>query len=91
MMDEKQILQDEIEQEKDKIVDKEKRYRDQMDNLRRIHQKNIDELNAKYEERRKYIEQEKKKLIEDKTRTIELEKQKLASLQKIDSDNREQA
>jgi hypothetical protein len=28
MMDEKQILQDEIEQEKDKIVDKEKRYRD---------------------------------------------------------------
>ena len=45
-----------------------------MDNLRRIHQKNIDELNAKYEERRKYIEQEKKKLIEDKTRTIELEK-----------------
>ena len=60
-----------------------------MDKLRQIHQKNIDELNNKYDEKRKYVEQEKKKLIEDKTRTIELEKNKLASLQKIDSDNRE--
>ena len=74
LMDEKQILQYEIEQEKDKIVEKEKKYRDEMDNLRRQHQKAIDALQTKQEDKRKYIEQEKKKLIEDKTRTIELEK-----------------
>ena len=51
-----------------------------MDNFRKLHQKAIDSLQAKYEEKRQFIEQEKKKLIEDKTRTIELEKQKLQSL-----------
>ena len=91
LMDEKQILQHEIEQEKDKIIEKEKKQRDELDKLRKIHQENIDDLNAKYDEKRKYIDSEKQKLIEDKTRTIELEKNKLASLQKIDSDNRESA
>ena len=64
LMDEKQILQHEIEQEKDKIIEKEKRQRDELDKLRKIHQKNIDDLNAKYDEKRKYIDTEKQKLIE---------------------------
>jgi len=51
-----------------------------MDKIREQHQKAIETLQAKYTEKQKYIETEKKRLIEDKTRTIELEKQKLSQL-----------
>ena len=57
-----------------------------MDNIRKQHTKAIEGLQSKYEEKQKYIETEKKRLIEDKTRTIELEKQKLSQLQKIDAE-----
>ena len=60
-----------------------------MDKMRQQHQKAIEALQAKQNEKQKYIETEKKRLIEDKTRTIELEKQKLAQLQKIDAEQRE--
>ena len=62
-----------------------------MDNIRQHHQRAIEALQIRYQERQKYIETEKKRLIEDKTRTIELEKQKLAQLQKIDAEQRELA
>ena len=51
-----------------------------MDKLREAHQKAIEALQAKQAEKLKHIENDKKRLIEDKTRTIELEKQKLAQL-----------
>ena len=51
MMDEKQILTYEIDQEKEKINAKEKNYRDQMDNMRKLHQKAIEALQYKYEEK----------------------------------------
>ena len=60
-----------------------------MDKMRQNHQRAIEALQSKQNEKQKYIETEKKRLIEDKTRTIELEKQKLAQLQKIDSEQRE--
>jgi hypothetical protein len=37
----------------------------------------------------KALEKDKTKLIEDKARTVELEKQKLQQLQKVDIDQRE--
>ena len=91
MMGPKEILQYEIEQERDKIAAREKRQRDAMETQRKMHQKAIEALQAKFEEQSKFIEQEKKRLIEDKARTIELEKQKLISLQKIDLDARDLA
>ena len=45
-----------------------------METQRKLHQKAIEALQAKFEEQRKFIEQEKQRLIEDKARTIELEK-----------------
>ena len=60
-----------------------------MNKIRQHHHKAIEALQAKQNDKLKYIEHEKKRLIEDKTRTIELEKQKLAQLQKIDADQRE--
>ena len=51
-----------------------------MDKLRESHQKAIESLQAKHGEKLKNIESDKKRLIEDKTRTIELEKTKLAQL-----------
>ena len=42
-----------------------------------MHQKTIEALQAKFEEQRKFVEQEKQRLIDDKARTIELEKAKL--------------
>ena len=47
MMDEKQILQHEIDQEKEKIQQKERNYREQMDKMRQQHQKAIEALQAK--------------------------------------------
>lgn len=91
MMGPKEILQYEIEQERDKIAAREKRQRDAMETQRKMHQKAIEALQAKFEEQSKFIEQEKKRLIEDKARTIELDKQKLISLQKIDLDARDLA
>ena len=91
MMGPKEILLYEIEQEKDKISGKEKRQRESMKTHRKMHQKAIEALQAKFGEQRKFIEQEKQRLIEDKARTIELEKQKLLSLQKIDSEARDLA
>jgi len=35
------------------------------------------------------MEKEKEKMLEDRARTIDLEKQKVAQLQKIDTDQRE--
>ena len=74
MMGPKEILQYEIEQEKDKITGKERKQREAMETQRKLHQKAIEALQAKFEEQRKFIEQEKQRLIEDKARTIELEK-----------------
>lgn len=91
MMGPKEILQYEIEQARDKIAAREKRQRDAMETQRKMHQKAIEALQAKFEEHRKFVEQEKKRLIEDKARTVELEKQKLLSLQKIDLDGRDLA
>ena len=54
-----------------------------------MHQKAIEAQQSKFEDQRKFVEQEKQRLIEDKARTIELEKQKLISLQKIDLDARD--
>lgn len=56
MMDEKQILQYEIEQEKDKIAGREKKQRDALETQRKMHQKAIEALQAKFSEQRKFIE-----------------------------------
>lgn len=91
MMGPKEILQHEIEQERDKINAREKRQRDALETQRKMHQKAIEALQAKFEEQRKFCEQEKQRLIEDKARTIELEKTKVLSLQNIDIEARDLA
>ena len=48
-------------------------------------------MQAKFEVQRKFLDQEKQRLIEDKATTVELEKQKLLSLQRIDQEARELA
>ena len=88
-MDEKQILQYEIDQIKEKIRIREDNARQEMDNLRSLHQKAIQGLQQKQDEKLKFLEKEKIKLIEDKTRTIDLEKKKLAQLQRIDTEQRD--
>ena len=50
MMGPKEILQYEIEQERDKIAAREKRQRDAMETQRKMHQKAIEALQAKFEE-----------------------------------------
>ena len=59
MMGPKEILQYEIEQERDKIAAREKRQREAMETQRKMHQKAIEALQAKFEEQRKFIELEK--------------------------------
>lgn len=76
-MDEKQILEYEIDQIKDKIRAREDDARFEMDKIRAQHSKAIQALQTKHEEKLNFLEKEKIKLIEDKTRTIDLEKQKL--------------
>lgn len=44
--------------------------------MRAEHNKAIEEAQLRQEEKLKFIEKEKQKLIEEKTKTIELEKQK---------------
>lgn len=88
-MDEKQILEYEIEQVKEKIRAKEEEARSALDKVRAQHKKAIETLQLKQEEKLKILEKEKQKLIEDKARTIDLEKQKLTQLQKVDTDQRE--
>lgn len=70
---------------------REKRQREAMETQRKMHQKAIEALQAKFEVQRKFLDQEKQRLIEDKAKTVELEKQKLLSLQRIDQESRELA
>ena len=56
MMGPKEILQYEIEQEKDKITGKERKQRETMETQRKMHQRAIEALQAKFEEQRKFIE-----------------------------------
>lgn len=88
-MDEKQILEYEIDQMKEKIRLKEEEARLELDRLRDKHKKAIDDIQKKHEEKLKQLEKEKGKLLEDKSRTVDLEKQKLTQLHKIDADQRE--
>lgn len=76
-MDEKQILEFEIDQMKEKIRQKEEEARFELDRIRSNHKQAIEDLQKKHEDRLKAIEKEKGKLLEDKARTVDLEKQKL--------------
>jgi len=88
-MDEKQILEFEIDQMKEKIRQKEEEARFELDRIRNKHKQAIEDLQKKHEDRLKALEKEKGKLLEDKARTVDLEKQKLTQLHKIDADQRE--
>jgi hypothetical protein len=85
-MDEKQILEYEIDVVKEKIRQKEDEARSELDKVRASHQLAIEQLQKRHEEKLKALEKEKTKLIEDKARTIDLEKQKLSQLHRIDID-----
>ena len=76
-MDEKQILEFEIDQMKEKIRQKEEDARLELDRIRDKHKRAIDDLQKKHEEKLKQLENEKAKLLEDKSRTVDHEKQKL--------------
>lgn len=57
--------------------------------MRDEHKRNMKALEEKQIIKLSLYNEEKRKLIEEMNKTIELEKEKLSNLQKIDGDNRE--
>lgn len=60
-----------------------------MDEVREEHKKNMKHLEEKHLYKLSLQNEEKRKLIEEMNKTIELEKEKLSNLHKIDTENRE--
>lgn len=67
----------------------EDRYRQQMDEVRELHKKNMKALEEKQQLKLSLFNEEKRKLIEEMNKTIELEKEKVGNLQRIDTEQRE--
>lgn len=67
----------------------EQRLRNEMDEVREDHKKNMKLLEEKHGMKLSLYNEEKRKLIEEMNKTIELEKEKIGNLHKIDVENRE--
>ena len=60
-----------------------------MDEIREEHKKGMKQTEEKQTLKLSLYNEEKRKLIEEMNKTIELEKEKLINLHRIDTDNRE--
>jgi len=88
-MDEKQVLQKQIEDERQKYKAVQGRYSKELDSLRVEHKDCLRKEEERQASQLHVFNEEKRKLIEEMNKTIELEKEKVNSLHKIDLDQRE--
>lgn len=65
------------------------RHRRDMDDVREDHKRNMKQLEEKHGLKLSLYNEEKRKLIEEMNKTIELEKEKIGNLHKIDVEHRE--
>ena len=87
--DEKSLIKKQIEDERQRIKQMEERQRRQIDEAREEHKRNMKQLEEKQHLKLQLYNEEKRRLIEDMNKTIELEKDKLGNLHKIDVGNRD--
>ncbi|CDW83861.1 UNKNOWN [Stylonychia lemnae] len=88
-LDEFSLVKRQIEDERQKQKAQEQRNRRDVDDTREEHKKNMKHLEEKHQMKLQLFNEEKRKLIEEMNKTIELEKEKIGNLHKIDVDNRE--
>ena len=83
------MLQRQIEEERQRCKAVEDRCRNELDDVREEHKRNMKQLEEKHGLKLSLYNEEKRKLIEEMNKTIELEKEKVGHLHRIDADNRE--
>ena len=76
-----------IDDERHRIVAMESRYRESLEALRQDHKGTLKTIEEKQETKLSLYSREKQRLIEDMNKTIELEKEKISNLQKLDISN----
>lgn len=76
--DPKGMLEYDIEQERGKIQQMEARYRQELEKLRKDHQRGVDEVEKKHNDQKQQHDSEKQTLVDDKNNAIEQEKKQLA-------------